>query len=69
MGSPPLLSHVNYAALRFTLRNGLVGCLLDHVGEVLRDLLLCVVDIPQSVDEQIVERLDVFGKKAHGFPP
>jgi hypothetical protein len=29
--------------------------------------MLCVVDVSQGVNEQVVERFDVFGKKAHGF--
>jgi hypothetical protein len=42
---------------------GLIGCLLDHVRKVLRDLLFCVVDVAQGVHEQVIERFDSFVKK------
>ena len=45
----------------------LIRGLLDHVGKVLGDLLLRIIDVPQRVHEQVVEGLYVFCKKAHGF--
>ena len=44
-----------------------VGRLLDHLRQRLLDLLLGVVDVAQRVHEEVVQRLDVLRKEAHGF--
>ena len=37
-----------------------IGRLVDHLGQILLDLHLGVIDVAQRMHEQIVERLDVF---------
>jgi hypothetical protein len=57
---------------KMTLEAGLqcrVRRLLDHLRQVLNDLLFGVVDVAERVDEQVVHRLDVLGKKSHRIVP
>jgi hypothetical protein len=42
-----------------------IACFLDHVGQILRDLLLGVIDILQRMHEEVVQRFNVLGEKAH----
>jgi hypothetical protein len=49
-----------------TVLEALVGRFLDHVGQVLRDLLFRVVDVAQRVHKETVQ---VLCEKARGFPP
>src|ERR1700677_2168027 len=37
----------------------------DHVGQCADDALLRIVDVLQLVDEQVIHRCDVLGKKTH----
>jgi len=41
--------------------------LVDHARQRLRNLLLGIIDIPQRMDEEIVERRDILGEKSHGL--
>src|SRR4051812_47551895 len=43
--------------LEGALQLGITG-LLDHGGQVLRDLVLGVVDVLHGVDKQVIQRLD-----------
>ena len=42
-----------------------IGRLLDHVGQRLRDLVFGVIEILQTMHEEVIHGLDVFGEKAH----
>ena len=50
-----------------TALQGRIGRFRDHVRQVLRDLLLGIINVLQRMHEEIVQRFYVFGKKAHGF--
>ena len=43
-----------------------VARLVDHLRQSFHDLLFGIVDVAQLVDEEVVQRLDVLGKKCHG---
>ena len=43
----------------------LISRFLDHVGKAFRDLLFCIVDVTQRMNEEIVECFDIFGEKSH----
>ena len=42
---------------------------LGHLGKRLHQLFLGIVNVLQLVHEQVVHRLDVFGKQSHWFNP
>jgi hypothetical protein len=45
----------------------LVGRFFDHLRQRFEDLVFGIVNVAQSVHEQVVHRFDVFGKQAHGL--
>ena len=42
-----------------------VGRLLDHLGQRFDDLLLSIIDVLQTMDQQILHRLYVLGEDSH----
>ena len=42
-----------------------VGRLLDHLGQRFNDLLLGVIDVLQTVDQQVLHRFYVLGEESH----
>jgi len=46
-----------------------VSRLLDHLRQGLRDLVFGVIDILQSVDEEVVKCFDRLREQAHVSPP
>lgn len=44
-----------------------IGSLVDHLRQRLLDLFFGVIDVAKRVDEEVVQRLDVFRKETHGF--
>ena len=62
----PLDLLVGFFEMSFqTLRQIAVGRLIDHLRQRLGDLLLGVIDVLQTVQQQVVHRLDVFRKQSH----
>jgi hypothetical protein len=47
------------------LREVAVGCLVDHLGKRLGNLLFRIVNVVQAVQQQVIHALDVFRKKSH----
>jgi hypothetical protein len=42
-----------------------VGRLLDQLRERLHDLVFCVIDVLQTVEQQVIHGLDVLRKQSH----
>ena len=45
-----------------------IGRFFDHLRQRLHDLVFGVVDVPQLVHEQIIQRFDIFTKQSHDHP-
>src|SRR6185436_12998399 len=43
-----------------------IGCLVDHLGQRFYDLMFCVIDVLQAMNEQVVHCLNVLGEETHG---
>jgi len=42
-----------------------IGCFFDHLGKRFEDLLLGIIDVLKTMEQQVLHRFDVFGKKSH----
>jgi hypothetical protein len=66
VNSPDMILSFSHMMLKSRLKI-CVGAFVDHRWQRFQYLLLGVVNIPKSVDEEVIHRLDIPREETHGF--